>query len=89
VSLYLTNLENSGKLGLGHYNRPGKEGEKKFLGIDMNVEELKKLKYVRGMENPTECLQNVCRWMIKHGYSDEEIAKIIGANGLKLLKRVW
>ena len=50
-------------------------GGSKFLGIDMNLDQLKELKYVRGMENPSECLQNVCRWMIKHGYSDEEIGK--------------
>jgi len=89
VGLYLTNLENSGKLGLGHYSRPGKGDEKKYLGIDMNVRQLKELKYVRGMENPSECLQNVCRWMIKHGYSDRDIAKVVGGNGLKLVKRVW
>jgi membrane dipeptidase len=89
VGLYLTNLENSGKLGLGHYSRPGKGDEKKYLGIDMNVRQLKELKYVRGMENPSECLRNVCRWMVKHGYSDQEIAKVIGGNGLKLVKRVW
>jgi membrane dipeptidase len=89
VGLYLTNLEQHGKLGLGHYTRPGKGGEAKYLGIDMNVEQLKKLKYVRGMENPTECIQNVCRWMIKHGYSDNEIAKVIGGNGYTLLKKVW
>ena len=41
------------------------------------------------MENPSECLQNVCRWMIKHGYSDPEIQKIIGQNGFDLVKRVW
>jgi membrane dipeptidase len=89
VGLYLTNLEQHGKLGLGNYSRPGKEKEAKYLGIDMNIEKLKELKYVRGMENPSECLQNVCRWMIKQGYSDQEIAKIIGGNGLKLLKKVW
>ena len=89
VGLYLTNMERNSKLGLGHYPRPGKVGESKFLGIDMNIEQLKKLKYVRGMENPSECLQNVCRWMIKHGYSDTEIQKIIGQNGFELVKKVW
>jgi membrane dipeptidase len=88
VGLYLTNLNQHGKLGLGHYTRPGKGKEAKYLGIDMNIEQLKELKYVRGMENPTECLQNVCRWMIKHGYSDTEISKVIGGNGLTLLKKV-
>ena len=89
VALYITNIERHGQLGLGHYPRPGKEGGSKFLGIDMNLEQLKELKYVRGMANPSECLQNVCRWMIKHGYSDEEIGKIIGKNGLELVKKVW
>jgi membrane dipeptidase len=89
VGLYLTNLKNHPKEGLGHYTRPGKDTETKFLGIDMNVQQLKELKYVRGMENPSECLQNVCRWLIKHGYSDTEIQKIIGLNGLKLVKKVW
>jgi membrane dipeptidase len=89
VGLYLTNLKNHPKEGLGHYTRRGKDSETKFLGIDMNVQQLQELKYVRGMENPSECLQNVCRWMIKHGYSDTEIQKIIGLNGLKLVKKVW
>jgi len=86
---YLYSIANSGKMGVGHYNRPERGKAIRHLGIDMDVEELKKLKYVRGMENPTECLQNVTRWMIKHGYSDQNIAKIIGGNGLRLLKEVW
>lgn len=89
VGLYLSNLETSKKLGLGHYSRPDRKEKARFLGIDMDIKALKKLKYVRGMENPTECLQNVARWMVKHGYSDEEIAKIIGGNAIRLLKQVW
>jgi membrane dipeptidase len=91
VGLYLNNIEKSKTEGLGHYSRPDRGGgrETRFLGIDMNIEELVKLKYVRGMENPSECLQNVTRWMIKHGYSENEIKKIIGENGLRLLKQVW
>ena len=89
VGLYLSNLEHSRTEGLGHYTRPGKGQESRFLGIDMDLEALKRLKYVRGMENPTECLPNVARWMIKHGYSDQEIQKIIGLNGLRLLEKTW
>ncbi len=44
VGLYLTNMEQNSRLGLGHYQRPGKAGESKFLGIDMNIEQLKELK---------------------------------------------
>ncbi|UCD43938.1 MAG: membrane dipeptidase [Candidatus Bathyarchaeota archaeon] len=89
VGLYLHNLESHAKEGLGHYARPDSGRESKYLGIDMDVEQLKKLRYVRGMENPSECLQNVARWMIGHGYSDGEIAKIVGGNGLRLLREVW
>lgn len=89
VGLYLTNLKNRSKEGLGHYTKPGKRGKNWFLGIDMNIKQLQELKYVRGMENPTECLQNICRWMIKHGYNDKEIQKIIGLNGFNLVKKVW
>lgn len=90
VGMYLHNLENSKKMGLGHYSRPDRKASpNQYLGIDMNIEALKRLKYVRGMENPTECLQNVARWMVKHGYSDKEIAKIIGGNALRLLREVW
>jgi membrane dipeptidase len=44
--------------------------------------------YVKGLENPNEFV-NIARWMIKHGYSDGEIAKIIGLNALRVLEKVW
>jgi membrane dipeptidase len=43
---------------------------------------------VRGLENPNEVV-NVARWMIKNGYSDAEIAKVMGQNALRLLEEVW
>ena len=66
--------------GLGHYQQPGGK-------IDEGLNTLPR--YVKGLENPTEALYNVTRWMVKHGYSDSEIAKIIGGNALELLKKVW
>ena len=66
--------------GLGHYSKPGATGEPP-------VDQLPD--YVRGMENPTEAMSNVARWLVKNGYSDKEIAKIIGGNALRLLKAVW
>ncbi|UCG04190.1 MAG: membrane dipeptidase [Candidatus Heimdallarchaeota archaeon] len=66
--------------GLGHYTRPGQKR-------DLNVNSLPD--YVKGMENPTECMPNITRWLVKHGYSDQEIAKIIGGNALRVLKKVW
>lgn len=65
--------------GYGHYNRPNIQAERQYPSIE----------YVNGMENPSECLQNVVRWLIKHGYSDEEISKIIGRNAFLLVKKVW
>jgi len=45
--------------------------------------------YVKGMENITEGYNNAVRWFVKHGYSDDEIAKLVGGNALRVLKEVW
>jgi microsomal dipeptidase-like Zn-dependent dipeptidase len=29
------------------------------------------------------------RWMIKHGYGDDEVQKVIGSNAMNLLESVW
>jgi len=47
------------------------------------------VEYVRGLENPTEASHNVVRWLVAHGYSDEDIAKVIGGNALAVLEQVW
>ena len=47
------------------------------------------VEYVRGVENPTESFPNFTRWMVKHGYSDEDIAKVLGKNILRVLDQVW
>ena len=45
--------------------------------------------YVEGLENPTECSYNIVRWLVKEGYSSENIAKVIGGNMLRVLNQVW
>jgi membrane dipeptidase len=48
-----------------------------------------KVEYVKGVENPTESSFNVVRWLVKNGYSDEDIAKAVGGNAIRLLGEVW
>lgn len=69
---------------LGHYVRPGHK-ERTRRPVPTGVEDPG---YVKGLENPNEFV-NVVRWMIKHGYSDLEIAKVVGQNAIKMLEKVW
>lgn len=45
--------------------------------------------YVEGLENPTECFPNIVRWLVKNGYSDEEISKVVGGNTMRALREIW
>ena len=85
IRLYHALAARSKVKGLGHVKRQG-AGEE-VLGISIDLDKLPT--YVQGMENPTESVPNVARWMIKHGYADQEIAKVIGLNALRLLQEVW
>ncbi|KYK37885.1 MAG: membrane dipeptidase [Theionarchaea archaeon] len=49
----------------------------------------KEVEYVKGMENPSEASWNIIRWLVKHGYSDGEIEKVIGKNALQVLSSIW
>lgn len=44
--------------------------------------------YVDGLENPAE-FPNIIRWLVTHGYSDEDIAQVAGTNILRVLDQVW
>lgn len=44
--------------------------------------------YVKGIENPSE-YPNIVRWLVKNGYSDSEIEKVVGGNTLSVLNKVW
>jgi membrane dipeptidase len=44
--------------------------------------------HVEGLENPSE-FPNAIRWLVAHGYTDEQIAKLAGGNILRALRDVW
>jgi membrane dipeptidase len=44
--------------------------------------------HVAGLENPSE-FPNILRWLVAHGYSDEQIAMLAGGNVLRALRDVW
>lgn len=45
--------------------------------------------YVRGIENPAEGSHNILRWLVREGYSDEAIEKVLGGNVMRVLDEVW
>jgi len=66
------------------------------LSIDQSHEgekekgpQFKEVPYVKGIENPTEASHNILRWLVKHDYTDEDIAKVLGGNIIRVLNDVW
>ncbi|MCI0437311.1 MAG: dipeptidase, partial [Gemmatimonadetes bacterium] len=51
--------------------------------------EFEEVEWVEGIENPTEGSWNILRWLVRHGYTDEQIEKVIGGNAIRLLSQVW
>jgi membrane dipeptidase len=51
--------------------------------------EYPRVDYVDGLENPAECFWNITAWLVTHGYSDEEITKVLGGNVIRVLDQVW
>jgi membrane dipeptidase len=45
--------------------------------------------YVDGAENPAEAIRNITRWLVKHDYSEIDIARVLGGNIMGLLSVVW
>ncbi|HVS64568.1 MAG TPA: membrane dipeptidase [Thermoanaerobaculia bacterium] len=45
--------------------------------------------WVEGLENPTEGSRNILRWLVAHGYTDDDIGKAMGGNVLRVLRQVW
>jgi membrane dipeptidase len=60
-----------------------------FAGRLSQKSDLQRVEYVEGLENPAECFPNIIRWLVKHGYSREEIRKVVGTNALRVLEQTW
>jgi membrane dipeptidase len=40
------------------------------------------------LENPAD-FPNIVRWLVRQGYADADIAKVIGGNVVRVLTQVW
>ena len=58
-------------------------------GTQGDTSSFKEVEYVKGIENPTKAYKNILRYLVKAGYSDEDIEKVIGGNVIRVLKEVW
>ncbi len=52
-------------------------------------QEYEEVEYVEGIENPTEGSRNIVRWLVRDGYSDEDIEKVMGGNALRVMTQAW
>ncbi len=59
------------------------------IGQSHKALDYEEVEFVDGVENPAEAFPNIVRWLVKHGYSDDEIKKVIGGNIMRVLEGVW
>jgi membrane dipeptidase len=62
---------------------------KESRGGDTPDQHFEEVEYVEGLENPTEGSHNLVRWLVKHGYSDQDIEKVMGGNALRVMRHAW
>jgi membrane dipeptidase len=48
-----------------------------------------KVAYVDGLENPTENFTNITRWLVREGFSDDDIRAVLGGNIMRALAEIW
>jgi membrane dipeptidase len=71
--------------GTGHYTRERPEGMPEVFDAG---EMVRNLDYVRGLESPSD-FTNIARGLVRDGFSNTEIAKVMGGNGLNVIKACW
>jgi microsomal dipeptidase-like Zn-dependent dipeptidase len=85
--------------GTPRHRRPGHalprprgpaHGLHRLLGLAVHAgPPYERVAYVDGLESPTENFHNIAACLVRDGYSDEDIAKVLGANTLRALQQIW
>jgi membrane dipeptidase len=73
------------RVAKGHYKRLRPSN---LTPAHNSAEEVKDLDYVKGLESPSD-FTNIARGLVRDGFSDHEITKIMGLNGLRIIKACW
>jgi membrane dipeptidase len=71
--------------GIGHYERTRPPELPEIFDAG---EMVKDLDYIGGLESPSD-FANIAKGLVRDGYSDDEIAKVMGLNGLRVIKACW
>ena len=60
----------------------------RFNTYEMRAKSPSEQPYVQGLENPGEFI-NIAKGLIRDGYSENEIKKVMGINALRIMKTCW
>ncbi len=58
-------------------------------GTDAEGPKYERVPYVDGLENPSENFHNIAAWLVRDGFTDEEITKVLGGNIMRALEDIW
>ena len=50
---------------------------------------IERVQWVDGLESPAETFPNILRWLVVHGYTDQDIRLAAGGNILRMLEEAW
>ncbi len=59
-----------------------------FHGVELPPSTMEN-EYVKGLENPTEAWNNIPKWLVREGYTEIEMKKVLSENILRVLDEVW
>src|SRR4051812_43644565 len=59
------------------------------INVSHGQRKFPQVEFVDSIENPAEAFPNIVRWLVKHGYSDADIARVVGGNIMRVLEEVW